>query len=453
METRIICPAILCSTFILVFSLVAIVYATMMIYIPANLEMKANVTGPLKCTTIKMDFNVSQGNCHWSSCIEWCLNKPPKLCHQVKVDVRRPGVDLKLHDCEIEMVGTCKNADDLEDISYRATDCDVSCYERLKEKKLTSNGNILMCNYARCRNYSEEYNCTNVKTYLHDLENPSLISENYAENSSICDCTEFKGNYYNKVDYYYMNKGQCPKLNHQLYLSCEQLCEYNQQCFNMSRTVRRGYIGHSHIIRDKVYKVYGSNKPKISDFTRHYQCQNEFCAEIRDMQCDRNCHGVQFKTGDGRTVIYSKETIIILKKCSEKHFQNSIMTCNGEYTLNRENKSFYADDCISGKQTEVEVQDHDYMSLRNVLNTSQMILPEIPQYENLTLYPDVKLLVNLDGCVNSGNCTEFFNRVRKDGRDQSARYVVPCFYDSLTQSAIINHEPQENLRLMQRVKW
>ena len=65
----------------------------------------------------------------------------------------------------------------------------------------------------------------------------------------------------------------------------------------MSRTVRRGYIGHSHIIRDKVYKVYGSNKPKISDFTRHYQCQNEFCAEIRDMQCDRNCHGVQFKTG------------------------------------------------------------------------------------------------------------------------------------------------------------
>ena len=75
METKIVCPAIICSTLLLVFSLVTIVYATMMIYIPANLEMRANVTGPLKCTTIKMDFNVSQGNCHWSSCIEWCLNK------------------------------------------------------------------------------------------------------------------------------------------------------------------------------------------------------------------------------------------------------------------------------------------------------------------------------------------------------------------------------------------
>ena len=75
METKIVCPGIICSTLLLVFSLVTIVYATMMIYIPANLEMRANVTGPLKCTTIKMDFNVSQGNCHWSSCIEWCLNK------------------------------------------------------------------------------------------------------------------------------------------------------------------------------------------------------------------------------------------------------------------------------------------------------------------------------------------------------------------------------------------
>ena len=45
METKIVCPAIICSTLLLVFSLVTIVYATMMIYIPANLEMRANVIG------------------------------------------------------------------------------------------------------------------------------------------------------------------------------------------------------------------------------------------------------------------------------------------------------------------------------------------------------------------------------------------------------------------------
>ena len=33
--------------------------------------------------------------------------------------MRKPGVDLELHECEIETMETCKNADDLEDISYR----------------------------------------------------------------------------------------------------------------------------------------------------------------------------------------------------------------------------------------------------------------------------------------------------------------------------------------------
>ena len=32
-------------------------------------------------------------------------------------------------------------------------------------------------------------------------------------------------------------------------------------------------------------------------------------------------------------VIYSKETIMIVKKCSEKHLHNTIMTCNGEYSI------------------------------------------------------------------------------------------------------------------------
>ena len=88
------------------------------------------------------------------------------------MDVRKPGVDLELHECEIETMETCKNADDLEDISYRATDCDAQCYQKLRAKNLTTNGNILMCNYAICRNFSQEYNCSNIQTHLLDLERP-----------------------------------------------------------------------------------------------------------------------------------------------------------------------------------------------------------------------------------------------------------------------------------------
>ena len=73
MLKHIVCPTIFCSILVSVFSLVAIIYATMMIYIPADLEMKTKVKGPFKCTTTKVDFNV--GNCSWWSCADWCLNK------------------------------------------------------------------------------------------------------------------------------------------------------------------------------------------------------------------------------------------------------------------------------------------------------------------------------------------------------------------------------------------
>lgn len=90
---------------------------------------------------------------------------------------------------------------------------------------------------------------------------------------SRCNCSQFKGSFHQKIEYFYLNGKECPKMS----ISCEQvsyssqlflmknlssfslkkLCEYNQQCFNMSRTVRRGYIGNSYIVQDKVYKVYG----------------------------------------------------------------------------------------------------------------------------------------------------------------------------------------------------
>ena len=60
------------------------------------------------------------------------------------------------------------------------------------------------------------------------------------------------------------------------------------------------------------------------------------------------------------------------------------------FSIITENNTIQANDCVGGKKTENEVQDHNFMSLRDVLNHSQIVVPEIPQYENLTLYPDVK---------------------------------------------------------------
>ena len=135
----------------------------------------------------------------------------------MRVDVRRPGIDLELADCDVEKIETCKNADDLEDISYRVNECDNQCYSQLKANaNLTTNGNILQCHNGICKDYSSEYTCPIVETYLDGMAS-----------AFECNCTQFSGNFYQKVDYFYLNGHECPSLDYQLYLSCEQV--RNQQ--------------------------------------------------------------------------------------------------------------------------------------------------------------------------------------------------------------------------------
>lgn len=290
--------------------------------------------------------------------------------------MRRPGIDLELHHCQLEEIETCKNADDLEPISYRANECDTNCYDKLKQQELTTNGNILMCNNGICRDYSAEYNCSNIQTYLKDLQQDSQ-----------CRCMDFTGTFHQKVEFFFLNGQECPLLDHQLYVSCEQLCEYHQQCFNMSRLVRRGYIGNSYIVRNKVYKVYGPIFSQSLPAYRFYQCYDEFCAEIHHMDCNRSCHGALFKTGQERTILFNKETISVVK-CRDSGYENTIMACTEIDYPN--STTVIGKDCINGKRLENEpTKQLDMMSLRRILNESQQLVANIPQYEELLLYPNV----------------------------------------------------------------
>ena len=76
METYLISPILMCSTFIAIVSIVVIVFATAMVYIPYSHESSANIEGPYKCTTLNSQYNVTNTSaCTWSSCVDWCLNK------------------------------------------------------------------------------------------------------------------------------------------------------------------------------------------------------------------------------------------------------------------------------------------------------------------------------------------------------------------------------------------
>ena len=157
----------------------------------------------------------------------------------------------------------------------------------------------------------------------------------------------------------------------------------------MTRLVRRAYIGHSFIVRDKVYKAYVKEHRKTKPEYRFYQCKNEFCAEIKEKRCNRTCHDKTFKTGDGRTVIFSKEDIIVAK-CFNETFENTVMKCT-EYEVSESLTDIQAKDCISGKYTSEVVKMQDFNSLKGLVDDNTLgNVTEIAQYQNLVIHSNVR---------------------------------------------------------------
>ena len=77
---------------------------------------------------------------------------------------------------------------------------------------MTTQNRILMCDHGICKNYNEEYHCHNFTTHLMDLESDSK-----------CNCTQYTGQFYNRVEYFHGNT--CPTLNYEWFLSCQQVCQ------------------------------------------------------------------------------------------------------------------------------------------------------------------------------------------------------------------------------------
>ena len=60
-----------------VVSAVAIIYAIVIVYVPAKKELDSNLKGPTMCTTLALEKDlVGVETCDgWTACVEWCLSK------------------------------------------------------------------------------------------------------------------------------------------------------------------------------------------------------------------------------------------------------------------------------------------------------------------------------------------------------------------------------------------
>jgi hypothetical protein len=71
-----LCFTLFVTMMMSVVSAVAIIYAIVIIYLPAKVVLESSLQGPKMCTTLSLEGNLTGiETCQdWSSCEEWCLS-------------------------------------------------------------------------------------------------------------------------------------------------------------------------------------------------------------------------------------------------------------------------------------------------------------------------------------------------------------------------------------------
>ena len=82
-----VCGTLCLCLAVSVLSAVALIYLTVIIYLPAQRELKSGIgETPVMCTTTehkKISDDIIA--CKWSSCSEWCLSKGGGACDHIYV--------------------------------------------------------------------------------------------------------------------------------------------------------------------------------------------------------------------------------------------------------------------------------------------------------------------------------------------------------------------------------
>ncbi|XP_075226948.1 tipE homolog 3 phospholipid transfer protein [Lycorma delicatula] len=182
-------------------------------------------------------------------------------------------------------------------------------------------------------------------------------------------------------------------------------------------------------------------------------CNRGTCEKIRTpYNCDRRC--VDIPTRNKNTILLSGDRVY-LSQCQRalvfgteqeiwnESEDNILMTSC--YNIENTSLGVQATDCINGTLLEKnllsDLTNFTYLSYLSVTNTH--LLDEerkiAPPELDLLIANESKLLINLEGCVNTlrDECKEFLREYGKDGTDHNARARFPCFYAEINTDVVV----------------
>ncbi|CAG0888854.1 unnamed protein product [Darwinula stevensoni] len=390
-EQRICCSIGICLL-IAVLSGVALLNLTVYVTFPAMRLIDANFQErPVVCTTLDAADNIKEG-CEWGTCGEWCLSKSSG-CMQIWVLVRQNGSDMKASGCQ----GKSLKQEDCYPVTIEEIKS-INCAEK-ECKQITMDG-LFICKEGKCKEITNMFTCPK-----------DVLEENVKNCKTVFDCEELDG-------LYQCSKSLCQRLvkedpDHETHDSADphyiprELTECKETCTNVRTERRNMLVLHG-------YSIFMATCTKLS-------------------------------TADGKHVLPwdGNQTAMVI--CSR--VSNTSMNQKGEVQLNLH-------DCFHGVEVKLEDKGYSIKDLMSIhKNSDSGIDPDghfMPLLdEGAVIYNKTRLMVNLEGCVNSlrDECREIFNTMGKDGQDGvHPPAIFPCYYSPhLSDTVILKHNRERTV--------
>lgn len=182
-----------------------------------------------------------------------------------------------------------------------------------------------------------------------------------------------------------------------------------------------------------------------------FSCNRGTCRKIRPpYNCDRRC--VDIPTRNKNVVLLSGDKVY-LSQCESAFDANTTAEVWNEtqknvlmascYQIKNTSDGVEAHDCINGSVLANNIlgdlTNFTYLSYLHVFN-AKPVKEIAPLDLELSIHNESKLMVNLEGCVNTlkDECREFLREYGKDGTDHNARARFPCFFSWNDPSVVVS---------------
>ncbi|KAG8223402.1 hypothetical protein J437_LFUL003675 [Ladona fulva] len=419
-----ICGTICVCQMTAVLSSVALVYLSVAVYMPSMRAFKSGFDEtPVMCTTTRAVLRGAD-NCEWGSCGEWCLSKSGGggggTCWQIFVTLRRNGSHLLFQNCTNAATKTCFGIDTESARKMRciADEC----------RNLTGTFN---CTEGMCINITDAFECVFLRrpqpaalpspgTEIEGGGGTAMSPLAFPDEEPPSKCSGRRG----KITCIALDglqqcvRGTCVKIRPPY--NCDRRC-VDIPTRNKNVILLSG---------DKVYlsrcttAVLAHPEPKEEE--EEGEEEKEEKEESEEKEEDDEEEPEEPRHGP---VVWRSSTNpddILLVSC---------------HTVINTTRGVEATDCINGSLLErsrlADLTNFTHLTYLSAFYERALDegdetgrIPIAPAEARLIIANESRLLINLEGCVNTlrDECKEFIKEYGRDGTDHNARARFPCFF-------------------------